>query len=117
MSTAQLDAPEVIRAVVPDTDDPDYVKPDPDITLRGVIPLLIEYTQKLKDLSWIETPKRGTKVDSPIKATLFAAKTLAQFVSQRLNWPKDDLLRMELQLRLAEYEMVYLAAEKRILGT
>ncbi len=116
MSTAQLDPPEAIKTSI-DEDDPNFVKPDPDVVLRPLVPLLIEYTEKLRDLTWADTPKRRAKVDLPVKTALYAAKKLAQFVSQRLSRPTDEVFRMELELRLAEYEMVYTAAKKRILGT
>jgi hypothetical protein len=89
---------------------------DHDSTLRATLPLLREYTSKLQEYA----PKTGfwawsrnTGRNPSLEKILPTAKKLAQFVSQRLDGAQDDLLRLELELRLVEYEAALSTAQKR----
>ncbi len=78
---------------------------DPDAKMRELLPLLAEYTQKIRqyksDTGLFGGPLRSTQ---SLAGFYTAARKLSQFVSQRLNRVKDEFLKMELELRLAEYE-------------
>ena len=68
-------------------------------SIRSVLPLLTEYTAKLRNLD----------VNEPEDQMYFqnlqpSARKLAQFVSQRLSREEEGTLRLELELRLAEFE-------------
>ncbi|MBY0460687.1 MAG: hypothetical protein K2V38_25495 [Gemmataceae bacterium] len=78
---------------------------DPDARLRALVPLLKEYTRKIEQF----TSGNVTNDDPGVQRILASAKRLAQFVSQRLHRVEDEVLRMELEIRLAEYEAVLLA--------
>ena len=90
-----------------------------DATLSRALPLLMEYTTKLNEfagpsVSGTVGTKSASAVTASVRQYLNAAKKLAQFVSQRLNTAQDDLLSIELHLRLAEYEAALASAESRL---
>lgn len=69
--------------------------------------LLQEYTEKLQRFHEQATSPAGdsSRFRSQFKRMLPSARKLAQFASQRLTWGEDELSRLELELRLAEFEM------------
>jgi hypothetical protein len=75
------------------------VSSDKQWQLRSILPLLTEYTTKLQDIDFNE--KRDETYFNEIQP---AARKLAQFVSQQLDSVSDDAPRLELELRLAEFE-------------
>ena len=91
-----------------------------DELVKIAIPLLKEYGEKLKDI--VERNQNGKKgsADQDDLATMMKrlgppAKLLAQQVSQLIEHaPLDEMTRIELMLRLAEYEHAYLSAQKAI---
>lgn len=89
--------------------------PDSDARLRGMVPLLSEYTQKLQEYATDAAMRKGSLPNlsrTGLSQLLPVAKKFAQFVSQRVNRITDDLLRMEIELRLAEYEAALSAAQR-----
>ena len=87
---------------------PDSVSSDkPDNELYSLIPLLKEYTLKLQQIlsgnSYVNSLPDNARQKAVQRITP-ASRRLAQMVSQRLNRVKSDFLRIELELRLAEYE-------------
>ena len=72
---------------------------DQDAWARSVLPLLKEYTTKLEGIIIMDPGAQHY-----LNSLQSAARNLAQFVSQRMSNTKDDVLRLELQLRLAEFE-------------
>jgi hypothetical protein len=95
-----------------------------------VIPLLKEYTEKLNGIKMEANKLRrptstGVSLDhrvwndlqTKLQALTPPAKSLAQHVSQKLeHGALDEVDRLELWLRLAEFEHALLAAEKVLLA-
>lgn len=83
------------------------VAQDTEQSEQRLLPLLQEYTAKLQalaeNLPELPSERKNAKQRSAI--LLSAMKKLAQTVSQRLTFPDDYVLRLELELRLAEFEM------------
>lgn len=96
---AQFQNPEFAAATIRTLLSRSESRDDPDAMLRSLLPLLKEYTKKLQTLTTNNSvdQKYLTRIQPP-------ARKLAQFVSQRLNKADDDVLRLELELRLAEFE-------------
>ncbi len=66
--------------------------------IERLLSLLKEYTVRITD-----SRVSALKAEYVLRM-LPTAKKLAQFASQRISRAPSDLLRMELELRLAEYE-------------
>lgn len=114
METEQLDPSHQLTSLgVGTVTRPPEPTKDPDAKLRTVLPLLVEYTEKLRDFT-VPGHKIGLKVHAAFPQYLTAAKRFAQFVSQRLDTTHDDILHFELLLRLAEYEAALATAEQRL---
>lgn len=83
---------------------------DRDAALRKTLPLLIEFTEKIKNIPQSFGIPVASRIDMQeqhaIRTFLNSAKKLAQFISQRINGISDITLRVELEIRLAEYEAV-----------
>lgn len=98
-------AQEIAKTVIAGLSSPLKANLDPDAKLQSLVTLLQEYTEKLHQYATGAGPLRSDRSGTGFKLFFPAARKLAQFVSQRLNRVSDDLLRMELELRLAEYRI------------
>ncbi len=107
-------------------------KPRPDSYGRRAVPLLKEYSQRLQELGRairqarndLEAERTGTARWNSLQSEFFslkqlflrlkpAAVKLAQNVSQHVEHAKmNDLTRLELSLRLAEFEHALLGTEQ-----
>ena len=92
-----------------------------DELVKIAIPLLKEYGEKLRVIAVrAQNGKKGSAEQADL-ATMMKrlgppAKQLAQQVSQLIEHAHlDEMTRVELMLRLAEYEHAYLAAQKMLL--
>jgi len=79
-----------------------------------LIALLREYTEKLNHYT-DDARKSGTVFNRQVTARLLpVAHELASYASQQIEYRGyDDLTRLELQLRLAEFESALTTADKK----